>query len=126
MDKEEFKRLQRAENKAFKRKSKEALYDWGIQFEECINNKLNEMYEKKFKKELSYSIDCFVIAIMFTLHFGEKTKFGSKRLNEIMKDINTTVDMFRTGEYSPQEYKQMLLNDNIILDKILMEDKNDK
>ena len=115
MDKEEFKRLQRAEEKSFKRKSKQALYDWGIQFEEYINDKLNKMYEKKFKEELAYSIDCFVIAIMFTLHFGETTKFGPKRLNKIMEDINATVDMFRTGEYSPDEYKKMLKNDGIII-----------
>ena len=115
MDKEEFKRLQRAENKAFKRKSKQALYDWGIQFEEQINKKINEAYEKKFKEELGYSIDCFTIALMFTLHFGETTKFGSKRLNKIMQDINATVDMFRTGEYSPDEYKEMLKKDGIIL-----------
>ena len=115
MDKEEFKRLQRAEEKSFKRKSKQALYDWGIQFEEYINDKLNKMYEKKFKEELGYSIDCFTIALMFTLHFGETTKFGSKRLNNIMEDINSTVEMFKTGEYSPDEYKKMLKDDGIIL-----------
>ena len=124
MAKEEFKRLQRADNKAFKRKSKEALYDWGIQFEEQINNKLNQMYEKKFKEELAFSIDCFIIAIMYTLHFSETTNFGPKRLNNIMKDINATVDMFTRKEYSPEEYKKILEDDGIFFDSVTKEIHN--
>ena len=116
MDKEEFKRLQRADEKAFKRKSKQALYDWGIQFEEQINNKLNEMYEKKFQEEISYSIDCFTVALMFVLHNSETTKFGAKRLNAIMKDVNATVDLFRTEEYTPDDYRKMLAEDGIFLE----------
>ena len=53
MDKEEFKRLQRAEAKTFKRKSKEALYDWGIQFEKTIIDKLNIEYRKQYRNQLN-------------------------------------------------------------------------
>ena len=121
MDKEEFKRLERAENKAYKKHSKEALYDWGIQFEETLIKKLNIEYEKKFKKDLAESIDNFVIAIVYVLHFSEKTKFGPKRLQEFMKDIESTVDMFTRNEYTPEEYKKILEDDNIFIETIFKE-----
>ena len=115
MDKEEFKRLERAENKAYKKRSKQALYDWGVQFEEQISEKLRIAYDKKFESELAQSIDFFIIAIAYTLHFSEKTKFGTKRLNEIMEDITATVDMFTKQEYSPEEYKKALEDEHIKL-----------
>lgn len=121
MDKEEFKRLERAENKSYKKRSKQALYDWGIQFEETISERLRIEYENKFKKELEYSIECFIVAIMYALHFSETTNFGAKRLKNIMTDIESTVDMFYRGEYSPDEYKEILAKDNIFLENITKE-----
>lgn len=104
MDKEEFKRLERAMAKTNKKANKQALYDWGIQFEETLLEKLRIEYEKKFKKDLATSIDYFVIAINYVLHFNEKCKFGAKRLKDVMDDITATVDMFTRGEYSPEDY----------------------
>lgn len=117
MNKDEFKRLERANAKALKKNNKQALYDWGIQFEEQLMNELNKHYEERFRKELLEVIDNFLIAMAYTLHFSEKTKFGPKRINEIMEDLMATVDMFKRGEYSPEEYRETLAKDKIYLNK---------
>lgn len=117
MNKEEFKRLERADTKARKKGNKQALYDWGMQLERQLMDNLTKQYEERFREELLQAIDCFLISLMYTLHFSEKTKFGPKRLNEVMKDINATVDMFKTGEYSPEEYREILAKDGIFLNK---------
>ena len=113
MDKNEFRRLELAARKADKKGNKQALYDWGIQLEQQLEEKLRTEYEKMFEQDLESSIDCFIIAIMYTLHFSEITKLGPKRLKAIMEDITATVDMFNTGEYSPEEYKKILEKEKI-------------
>ena len=118
MDRNEFRRLERAAEKANKNKNKQALYDWGLQLEQQIRNELEQAYEIKFKQDLEASIDTFLLAIMYVLHFSETTKFGNKRLNDIMEDITATVNMFYTGEYSPEDYKKQLEEDGIKLNKI--------
>lgn len=117
MEKEEFKRLERAWVKANKKNNKQALYDWGVQLENQIIDGVRKEFEKKLKHDLSQSIDYFLISLMYVLHFSEKTKFGAKRLNEVMADVTATVDMFTTGEYSPEEYKKILEEDGIFLNK---------
>ena len=118
MDKYEFKRLERAEEKSYKKRSKQALYDWGIQFENQIIEATEKRYEEKFKKELEVSIDSFIIAIMYALHFSEETNFDGNKCSEFMKEISATVDMFYSGEYSPEEYKKILEKDGIFLNNI--------
>lgn len=118
MDKNEFKRLERADIKAHKKKNKQPLYDWGIQLEKQLEDKIKKFYEEKFKHDLSKSIEWYIIAIAYTLHFNEKTKFGSKRIQDVMKDLTATVDMFNKGEYSPDEYKQILEDEGIILNNM--------
>lgn len=118
MNKDELKRLERAATKADKKGNKQALYDWGIQLEQQIIEATEKAYEKKFKNDLIESIDAFIIAIMYTLHFSETTKFGPKRCSEVMKDIVATVDMFYNGEYSPEEYKEILEKDKIFINDI--------
>ena len=123
MDKEEFKRLQRAEAKAFKRKSKEALYDWGIQFEKTIIDKLNIEYRKQYRNQLNTSINHFIIAIAYTLHFSEETAFDNAKINELLKDVKATVEMFGNQEYSPAEYIKELEKDGIFLEILKKEEE---
>ena len=47
MDKNEFKRLERADAKSRKKGNKQALYDWGIQLEKKIEDKIKKFYEYK-------------------------------------------------------------------------------
>lgn len=123
MDKEEFKRLQRAEAKAFKRKSKEALYDWGIQFEKTMMDKLNIEYHKQYRSQLNTSINHFIIAIAYTLHFSEETTFDNAKINELLKDVKATVEMFSNKEYSPAEYIKELEKDGIFLEILKKEEE---
>ena len=121
MDKNELKRLERADDKAHKRKSREPLYEWGIQLERQLEDKIRKFYEEKFRKDMSKSIEWYIIAIAYTLHFNEKCKFGRKRLQDIMEDLTATVDLFGTKEYTAEDYLQQLKEDGIILNN--MEDK---
>ena len=122
MDKEEFKRLERAEAKAFKRKSKQALYDWGLQFEKTMMDKLEVEYHKHYKEQVNTSINHFIIAIAYTLHFSEETNFDNTKINELLKDVKATVEMFGTKEYSPAEYLKELEKDDIKLEILKKEE----
>lgn len=99
-DRNELKRLE----KSVKDKNKMKIYEWANQFEAQIR----EQYEKEFKNELADSIDNFLIAIIYTLHFNEKCRFGNDRISDFMEDLMSTVECFKNGDYSPKEYKDIL------------------
>ena len=101
MNKEEFKRLERADTKARKRGNKQALYDWGMQLENQLIENLNKQYEERFKKELLEAIDSFLISLMYVLHFSEKTK---KNVNFLRK-----AEMINIGEESKGKTEKVKL-----------------
>ena len=107
---DELRRLQ----KAARDNDRKKLLEWGNQFEDQIRQE----YENAFKKEVADAVDNFFVAIVYTLHFNEHTKFGPKRLNSFVDDLFVTIDLFRTKEYNPEEYKEQLRKDGIhIFDK---------
>ena len=57
---------------------------------------------------MEIAVDRFIVAIAYTAHFSEVAKMGRKRLPEFMEDLFVTVEMFRTGEYTPEDYKEEL------------------
>lgn len=101
--------------KAYKNidRNKEDAYAWGVEMANKIESELRIKYQEKFQKELAKSIDYFIVAIMYALHFSEKTRFGQKRIDEFIDDITATVDMFTRGEYSPEDYVRELEKDKI-------------
>ncbi len=99
-DRNELRRLE----KAAKDKNKRKLAEWAGQFEQQVIN----LYEKEYKEILAKSIDSLFIAIVYTLHFNEKCKFGDKRVEDFMKDFIATVQGFENGQYSPKEYQEIL------------------
>ena len=105
--------IHRADIKRVMREAKEKdwtyLTDWLRQFDDQVRKD----YENAFQKELSEAIDNFCLAIAYALHFSEKTKFGEKRIKEFLDDVFISIDMFRTGEYDPEEYKQQLIDSGI-------------
>lgn len=105
VNRNELRRLERAARE----KDKKHLLEWAKQFEDQIRQE----YENAFQKELSEAIDNFCLAIAYALHFSEKTKFGEKRIKEFLDDVFISIDMFRTGEYDPEEYKQQLIDSGI-------------
>jgi hypothetical protein len=69
--------------------------------------------EESYKKQTEKNIDTMLLALKYTLHFSDLTKFGNKRLNEFMDDLMATFEGFSTGEYNKDEYRKALLDDGI-------------
>lgn len=109
-DKNELRRLE----KAAREKDKNKLIEWGTIFEKRIV----DLYEKEYINILQDSINNFMIAMIFVLHFNERTKFGVKRIDDFMDDFIEVVKGFSRGEFNPQEYEDMLNEDKIILKRI--------
>lgn len=107
---EEIRRLE----KAARDKDKRKLWEWAIQFE----NQIKQEYEKNYEEDLGTSIDIMYLALAYTLSFNEKTKFGADRLTDFLDDFFVTVDMFSTGEYSPEDYAKQLEKKGIYFDNI--------
>jgi len=122
--KEELRRLQKALKDGRLMKLKEWASGLGTQLNSIIAKDYKEHYEKveadckkyyedKAIKELAEMMGYYDIAIVYTLHFNEKCKFGTARIADFMGDLFTTVDYFRTGEYSPEDYIEQLKKENI-------------
>jgi hypothetical protein len=109
-DRNELRRLE----KAAREKDKTKLIDWGKAFEKRIV----ELYEKEYINILQHSINNYMLVMIFSLHFNEKTKFGKKRIDDFMEDFIEVVNGFTRGEFNPQEYEEMLNKDKIYLKKI--------
>lgn len=101
-------KLSRDEYRKIRSMSKEGMEKWLESRNASIYNSLRKEFENKYQEELACSIDCFITAIAYTLHFSEETHFGQKRLSSFIEDMLVTVDMFRTGEYKPEEYEEEL------------------
>jgi hypothetical protein len=69
--------------------------------------------EKEYKEELGKAIDTFILTIVYTLHYNEKTKFGNERIQDFMQDLLATIDNFTDGSYSPEEYREQLEKEGI-------------
>lgn len=125
MNKDEFNRLDRAKQKADKKKSQQPLYDWAIQLEQQLSDKTKKFYDEKYNKNMRISIEWYLIAMMYVLHFNEKTKFGVKRLQDVMNDIQATAVLFGK-EYSAEDYIQQLKDDGIELSEFVKEKANER
>lgn len=104
IDRNEIRRLE----KAAKDKDKRKLAEWAVQFENQIREELYRNFKALYKKELEIAVDRFIVAIAYTAHFSESSKLGKKRLPEFMEDLFVTIEMFKTGEYTPEDYKEEL------------------
>lgn len=109
-DKNELNRLERA----VKDKNKSKVVEWGMQFENTIKERYNVLYKEELEKQVKLAIERYMIIIIFTLHFNEKLNFDEKTIEDFMEDVMAGIHSFDTGEYSLEEYKQMLNDDNIL------------
>ena len=113
VNRDEIRRLQKAARDG----NKQHLIDWFIQFENQVKDyydrELRKRYEVIYKEELNDSISNFIVAIVYTLHFNDKLKFGNKRIKEFIDDLFVTVEMFKLKQYTPEEYKQILEKEGI-------------
>lgn len=110
-DTNELNRLQRCA----KNKDKNEIRKWGQDFEHRVNEKYYELYKKQYMIWLEETFKDLDIALMYTLHFNEYTKFGNKRLKSVMDDIAEALRGFYKGEFKRDEYKKMLKDDGIKL-----------
>ena len=125
MNKDEFNRLERAKKKADKKNSQEPLREWAIQLEQQLSDKTKKFYDEKYNNNMRISIEWYLIAMMYVLHFNEKTKFGAKRLQDVMNDIQATAVLFGK-EYSADDYIQQLKDDGIELSEFVKEKANER
>jgi hypothetical protein len=116
-DTTEINRLQRCA----KNKDKEAIKKWGLEFEDRIKAEYDKLYKKQYILWLEETFKDLDIAICYTLHFNENTKFGNKRLKDFMNDLAQIVRGFYNKEFSREEYRKELIEDGIKLE----EEKND-
>ena len=75
LDRNELRRLQ----KAARDKDIRKLAEWGYQFEDTIRKEYEKDFDETVEKELLQSIDYFITAIIYTLHFNEKCKFRGQK-----------------------------------------------
>lgn len=101
-------KLSRDEYRAIRTMSKEKMEQWLSNRDNIMYNSIRKEFEKNYHEEIDNSVENFLIAIAYTLHFSENTRFGPKKLPDFMEDLFVTVDMFRTGEYKPEEYAEEL------------------
>lgn len=92
---------------------RQAINEWAKEYEKTVISEYRREFEQTFEENLATAINHYLIAIAFVLHFGETTKFGTKRLGSVLKDLQTTVELFSKKQYTAKEYLQMLKDDKI-------------
>lgn len=110
LNRNEIRRLE----KAAREKDKKHLLEWARRFEDSIRR----IFEKEYQDEIQTGIDNFMIAVAYTLYFSEETVIKDKKdVGEFMSDLFSTLDLYRTGEYNPQEYKDILNKVGVFFDE---------
>ena len=106
-------KLNRDEYRTIKGMSKEQMERWLQGYYNVIYNNLRKEFEDAYKDELDSSIQNFITAIAYTLHYNEEVHLQRDELVSFMDDLFVSVDMFRKGEYRPEEYEEQLKEDGI-------------
>lgn len=107
------KTLSREDYRRIKSYSKEEMSRWLDYHEAMLYNILRKDFEKNYQDEIENSVSNFLIAIWYTLHFNEETHLTHDELHSFMEDLYITVDLFRKGEYKPEDYKEEMEKDGI-------------
>ena len=108
-------KLSRDEFRTLKGFSKEQMENWLQGYYNVTYNSLRKEFESAYKDELDSSVQNFITAIAYTLHYNEDVHLQHDELNSFMEDLFVSVEMFRKGEYRPEEYKEQLKEDGIII-----------
>jgi len=112
-DTNELNRLQRCA----KNKDKKEILKWGQDFEKRLAEFYRNRYKDYYLEQYAERLKDVDTALMYALHFGEATRFGNKRLKEVMEDLSVTIKGFYNGEYNRKEYREMLIKDGIKIEK---------
>ena len=109
LDTNEINRLHRCA----KNKDKKEIIKWGQEFERIVAQYYNDYFKDVYLKNYLERLKDIDTALMYVLHFGESTNFGDAKLKSTMDDLSETVKGFYSGEFSRDEYRQMLKDDGI-------------
>lgn len=108
-------KLSREEFRNLKSFSREQMEKWLQGYYNVTYNSLRKEFNDAYKDELDSSVQNFITAIAYTLHYNEDVHLQHDELNSFMEDLFVSVEMFRKGEYKPEEYKEQLKEDGIVI-----------
>ena len=117
MEESRIMKLNRDEYRTIKSMSKEQMEKWLYNRNITMYNALRKEFEDAYKDELDSSVQNFITAIAYTLHFNDDIHLQNDELASFMDDLFVSVDMFRKGEYRPEEYRDQLREDGIEIAK---------
>ena len=112
VSREEIRRLKRA----VKDNNPQILADWLMQYSNQVDMLLRREYESAYQDEILNSERNMLTAVVYALYFSEENYIDKENLPDFMADLFETLNMYRTGEYTPQEYADILKDAHIILD----------
>lgn len=110
-------KLSRDDFRKIKSFSKEEMERWLQIYYNNTYNGLRKAFNDEYKDELDSSVQNFITAIAYTLHFNEEVSLQHDELNSFMNDLFVSVEMFRKGEYNPEDYREQLRGDGIEIAK---------
>lgn len=110
-------KLNRDEYRNLKSFSREQMEKWLQGYYNVTYNSLRKEFESAYKDELDSSIQNFITAIAYTLHYNEDVHLQHDELNSFMEDLFVSVEMFRKGEYNPEDYREQLREDGMEIAK---------
>ena len=110
-------KLSRDEFRNLKGFSKEQMERWLQGYYNVTYNSLRKEFESAYKDELDSSIQNFITAIAYTLHYNEEIHLQHDELASFMDDLFVSVELFRKGEYNPEDYREQLRADGIEIAK---------
>ena len=113
MEESRIMKLNRDEYRTIKSMSKEQMEKWLYNRNITMYNALRKEFNDAYKDELDSSVQNFITAIAYTLHFNDDVHLQNDELASFMDDLFVSVDMFRKGEYRPEEYEEQLREDGI-------------
>ena len=106
-------KLSREEYRKIKTMSKETMERWLSNRNASMYEQLRKIFEKEYQDEVNSSINNFLVAIAYTLTFTEEISIEKGAIAGVIEDLMVTVDMFRTGEYKPQDYEKQLKENGV-------------
>ena len=106
-------KLNRDEFRNLKSFSREQMERWLQGYYNITYNSLRKEFESAYKDELDSSVQNFITAIAYTLHYNEDVHLNPDELASFMDDLFVSVEMFRKGEYNPEDYREQLRDDGI-------------
>ena len=87
------------------RKERRNLLQKGVNPKTVMDRYTKELYDKAFYDGIKHTADAIMIITADVLH--THLGLGSKRLPEIMQQINENIDAFNTGHLEPSDIRLM-------------------